>query len=269
MKRTKLPDIAEIAASQWGLVTSGQTAGIGVDARTLARLAQMGELERLAHGIYRLAGAPISPHDDLRVAWLSFDPRRSAYERIASGPTEVVSHRSAAVIHRIGDLDADMLEFSASVRRQTRRPDVRVHRAEISSSDWQLADGLPVTTPLRTIGDLAESHIDQGHLAGVVRDAIAQHDVEINRVAATLSPFARTYGARAGDGGQFVNRLLRQSGVPRSAIELAAHADGRLRSLAALASSLDSNPAAAAALRKLVEALSADDERRQTGVFGD
>lgn len=254
MKRTKIPDVTEIASGQWGMLTSRQAAAVGVDARTLARWAEMGELERLAHGIYRLAGTPRSPHDDLRVTWLSFDPGPTAYERIGSGPSEVVSHRSAAVLHGLGDMDADVLEFSAPVRRQTRRPDVVIHRAKFSDGDWQLVDGLPVTTPLRTIGDLAATHIDQGHLAGAVRDAIAQYDVPVSRISTILSPWARSYAAAADDGDQLVDRLLSQAGVPRSALELSARTDPEARRslIDALirAAAVDADQAEAASVRR-------------------
>jgi hypothetical protein len=229
MKRTKIPELAEIAAGQWGMVTSRQAAAVGVDARTLVRLAEIGELERLAHGIYRLAGAPPSQHDDLRVVWLSLDPRRTAYERISSGPIEVVSHRSAAVLLGLGDLDADVLEFSVPSRRQTRRPDVVIHLVEVPEEDWQMVDGLPVTTPLRTISDLAGAHIDQGHLASAVRDAIAQHHVPVGLIELVLSPWARSYAVTAGRGDQLLDRLLNQAGIPRSALELSAHADPAAR----------------------------------------
>src|SRR5690606_34660884 len=131
MSRTKLSEIAAIAAGQWGMISTAQATAVGADARTLARLANAGELERLTHGVYRLAGSPPGPHDELRAAWIAMDPGRTVADRIASGPVEVVSHRSAAVVHELGDLDADVLEFTASRRRQTRRPDVRIHRGEI------------------------------------------------------------------------------------------------------------------------------------------
>lgn len=45
----------------------------------------------------------------------------------------VVSHRSAAALYRLGDLPADVHEFTLPARRQTRRVDVRPHRARLGS----------------------------------------------------------------------------------------------------------------------------------------
>ncbi len=224
MNRAKLADIAEVASGQWGMISTAQATVVGADARTLNRLANGGELERLAHGIYRLVGSPPGPFDDLRAAWLALDPRRTAAERIAAGPTEIVSHRSAAMLQELGDVDADMLEFTTSVRRQPRRADVRIHRGVISDDRWTLADGLPVTTPLRTIEDLAAAHADRGHLAGVVRDALLQHGVPIKQVAVVLGPHARAYGVTDGSGDELIDLMLQQVGIPQSLLDVAARA---------------------------------------------
>ena len=57
--------------------------------------------------------------------------------------------------------------------------------------------GLPVTSIVRTIGDLATAHLDGGHLAEIARDAVVQGRVQLGDVAQVLSPHARNYGAPA------------------------------------------------------------------------
>src|SRR5262245_51657134 len=94
---------------------------------TLARLAfDAAAVERLAHGVYRLRGAPPVDHVELRVAWLQLAPGVPAWERTPD--TGVVSHRSAASLYGLGHLPADVHEFTLPTRRQSRRPDVRLHR---------------------------------------------------------------------------------------------------------------------------------------------
>ena len=220
MKRTKIYEIALIAADQWGMVSTAQATIAGVDSRTLAGMAARGDLERLTHGIYRLPGTPPNPHDNLRAAWIALNPRLTAAQRITAGPTEVVSHRSAAVIHDIGDLDADILEFTTSVRRQTRRDDVRIHRGVLNGRDWTLANGLPVTTPLRTIQDLAHDHADQGHLASVVRDALIQHGLPVDQVDTVLEPYARSYGITINRDDRLLDILLSEAGIPQTTVDI-------------------------------------------------
>lgn len=207
-------DVADLAAEQWGLVTTSQARNVGASPQMLARLTNRGALERMAHGIYRLSGAPPSPLDDLRAVWLALDPNRNASERRRDELPVVVSHRSAAALHELGDLEADDLEFTSTVRKQTRRPDVRIHRLPLDHDEWTLVDGLPVTTIARTIGDLAAARTDGGHLAGAVCHAITRRGADDRRLAAALRPYAHYYGAPLGDGGEFLARLLQESGIP-------------------------------------------------------
>jgi hypothetical protein len=121
-------------------------------------------------------------------------------------------------VHQLGDLDADRLEFTTSARKQTRDSQVRLHRRQLGAGEWTLVDGLPVTTVLATIGDLAAARLDGGHLAGVVRDAVTTHHVDLDEVAAVLSPHAHHYGAPLGQGGTLLTRMLEQAGVPESTL---------------------------------------------------
>jgi hypothetical protein len=126
----------------------------------------------------------------------------------------VVSHRSAAIVHRLGDLDADYLDFIIRSRKQTRDPRVRFHRRYLDTKDQTLVDGLPVTTALATIGDLASAHLDGGHLAGVVRDAVMTQHVDLDDVTGILGPFAHHYGSPRGAGSDLLRQLLHQAGIP-------------------------------------------------------
>jgi hypothetical protein len=185
----------------------------------MARLAREGVLERVAHGVYRVVGAG-SPLDDLRAAWLALAPEQLAATRRAA-PDAVLSHRSAARYHQLGDLDADRFEFTVATRRQSKRPDVTFHRESLSPADWQISSGLPVTTIVKTIGDLAKTRTDGGHLAGVVRDAMALGSVTADEVISALAPFAHHYGHQLGHGRALLRRLLDEAGVPKATRQIA------------------------------------------------
>lgn len=80
---------------------------------TLARLAaDAAAIERVAHGVYRLRGAPPADHLNLRAAWLQLAPGVPAWQRTSD--TGVVSHRSAASMYGLGHLPADIHEFSTT-----------------------------------------------------------------------------------------------------------------------------------------------------------
>jgi hypothetical protein len=68
-----------------------------------------------------------------------------------------VSHRSAAALYGIGDLPGDRHEFTLPGRKQSRRPDVRLHKGRLDPGEWIALRGLPVTRPSRVAADqLAE-----------------------------------------------------------------------------------------------------------------
>jgi hypothetical protein len=206
--------LAELAAGQWGLFTAQQARQVGVSRVRLSRLTQAGALLRLAHGVYALRGAAGGRHLELRAAWLGVEPSHAASDRLTDGASGVVvSHASAADLYGFGDLDADRHEFTASMRKQTRRPDVRFHRAFLSATEITLRDGLPVTTPGRLIMDLLADGHDGGHVAGVLADAVRARAIVVADLPERLAPFAARFGHDAGDGQGLVDELLDLGGV--------------------------------------------------------
>lgn len=207
--------LAELAADQWGLLTAAQAAEHGVSNQSLAHLHRAGALERLAHGTYRLTGAPGDELDELRGAWLGLAPRLTASDRLRH-PDAVVSYRSAARVHGLGDLEADQHEFTVDRRRTSRRTDIRFHRGQLAERDWRPVNGLPTTTIPKTIADLASVNTDGGHLAGVVRDAITANGIDADVIAEVLRPYAHRYGVKLGDGTGLVARFLEEAGIPKA-----------------------------------------------------
>ncbi len=231
MIRTSIGTLADIASEQWGLVTTAQAGATGVSPQAMAQLTRAGQLERLAHGVYRLAGTPHDRHDELRATWVALDPRHNPTERLHRDDLAVVSHRSAAVLLELGDIDADTHEFTAACRRQSRRGDLRFHRDHVDRDEWMLVDGLPVTNPLRTIADLAAADLDRGHLAAVVRDALIRYDIPVAAVTSILAEHAYRYGVPAGAGSTLLRVMLDEVGVPTTVADIVRHSPSALRQL--------------------------------------
>lgn len=165
--------IAEIAADQWGLVTTAQAAAAGVSKMLLVRMTSAGELERITHGVYATPAASSDRLVETRALWLALDPARRAHERLADLPTAgVLSHASAAALHGIGDLLDDHVEVTLPRRHRSRRPELRTHRATLEPVDVTRVEGLPVTTAARTIADLTAAGNDRDHVGTVLREAI-------------------------------------------------------------------------------------------------
>jgi hypothetical protein len=210
-RHVTLGRLADLTEDQWGLVTRRQVERAGVSRATVQRLVASGVLRRRTHGTYQLSGAPEPDLVDLRAAWLQLAPDRPAWEREAA--QGVVSHRSAAAVRGLGELPADRHEFTLPGRRQSRRPDLRLHTRPLADGDWTLVRGLPVTTPARTVADLIEDREDLGAVAQVVADALRSGERR-----ATLTPALGRYAARlglpAGDGDAVLRHLLELAGSP-------------------------------------------------------
>ena len=112
MAGSTIAKLGAIAAERWGMVTTAQAANAGISRKTLSSLTTSGALERLAQGVYRMAGAPAAmlEIDTIRIHWLALGGTTSL---IAAG-------RSAAALHEIGDWLPGASEFVAATRRTTR-----------------------------------------------------------------------------------------------------------------------------------------------------
>lgn len=199
--------IADVAEEQWGLVTRRQLELAHIPATTVERIvAPGGTLERVARGVYRLAGTPTPDHIELRAAWLQLAPGVEARERLPADG--VVSHRSAASLYGIGHLPADRHEFIVQHRKQSRRPDVRLHRRSLDAAGWIRLSGLPVTRPSRIASDLLYDHEDPEAVAQIVADALRRVSDYPGTFVEALAPHAARFGLRRDDGLALLRWLL-------------------------------------------------------------
>jgi hypothetical protein len=203
--------IRDLAESQWGLLTLRQAMHAGVGWRSFARLVDGGTIQRVARGVYRVRGAAEPDHLGLRSAWLQLDPDRPAWERLDDPDVAVVSHTSAAALYGVGDLRADVHEFTLPHRRQTRRSDVRLHRGRVPENRRILLNGLPTTRAGWMVGDLMADNIDPDSVAQIAVEVI-DHAYDYPRVVAeSLAPHASRFGFRNGDGVALLDDFLRRA----------------------------------------------------------
>lgn len=154
-----------MAQSQGGLITARQAAAIGWRKQHLTYHVAAGNLERVGRGLYRLTDVPPSPFDDLLRVTLVARTR-------ADIPVATVSHASALLVHRLGETMPSHVHVTVPPRsRRTFGRGVRVHRARLAPGEVTVSDGVRVTTPLRTLADLAR---DESFPAEQVRAAV--HD---------------------------------------------------------------------------------------------
>ena len=166
-----LARLGSIAERRWGLFTTAQAEAAGVARKQLVRMAASGAIERVAHGVYRMAGAPPQAHEAIYATWLALGG--AAAVRTASGVSPLVAGGvTAAVVHDIGDFFLDGLDFIVPSRKGTRLPDIRLRIRHVGPEDVVPVNGLPTLTVERTIVDLVEIGIDTSLVADALRDAV-------------------------------------------------------------------------------------------------
>ena len=154
------PALRELAAGQAGHVTAAQAGASGFSEQLLSKHVASGNLLRPLRGIYRLAHYPPADNEDLVVAWLW------------SGARAVVSHESALQLHHLSDAFPARIHLTLPLGEQRRRrvipPLYALHFADIAEADRAWIGAVPVTTPARTVRDVAADFGD----ADLVRQAI-------------------------------------------------------------------------------------------------
>src|SRR5581483_1433718 len=189
-----LGQLGPLAEAQQGLVTARQADGRGVPRRDLTRLVQAGGLERVAHGVYRVVGAPRPAVLDLRAAWLQLAPGVEVDRRTLTDG--VVSHASAATVYGVGLLEPLAHEFTVPPPRRlrSRRDDVVIHRAPLADGDVDWVEEVLVTVPARLVADMCAEGLDGEHLAGLVADLLGRRLADRDDLAPALAPYAARYG---------------------------------------------------------------------------
>ena len=205
--------LADVTACQWGMVTTAQAAALGVSRLMLSRLAEAGHLKRLAHGVYKDAGAPGDEFDDMRAAWLSTDPKRLAYDRGKSGADVVFAAASAARLHEIGEIWDRHHDFITRTRRQSQRSKIRYRQRNLANGDVVTVHGLPALSLEATIADLFNADADLRLIGKALRDAAHKGHLDFDRLQALLSPFAAQAGLTKGDGAGLLEWLMELAGI--------------------------------------------------------
>ena len=160
-RTVKSHHLFEVAETQQGYFTSADAKKLGYDYPHQHFHVNQGNWIRVDRGIYRLKKFPAAKYEDLMRWWLW------------SRKKGVLSHETAAALYGLGDLLPAKIHLTVP-RDFRKRPNrsLVLHRGELSKLEIEQRDGLPLTKPLRTIMDLARSHLDDERLTSAARDAI-------------------------------------------------------------------------------------------------
>jgi hypothetical protein len=134
--------IAELAERQHGVVARRQLLELGVGEESVEWRLRMGRLHRLHRGVYAV-GHRVRTRQARWMAAVLF-----------CGPNAVLSHRSAATLWRIRGPASRAIEVTGRPKSRS-RGSIQRHRANLHADEVTVREGIPVTTPPRTLLDLA------------------------------------------------------------------------------------------------------------------
>lgn len=158
-----LAAITAVGSRQFGLFSRPQALKAGIGTGMLDRALEAGRITHEADAVYGLPGWPESWW---REVWRAV---------LATGPDAVVSHETAAAIHRLTNFPRGRIVLT------TKHGDHHWHgladmrqSTDLKPQHVMVRDGLPVTTVVRTLFDLAA-------VTGRERLAVAIEDAHITR----------------------------------------------------------------------------------------
>lgn len=149
----------DVAAGQYGYITSADVRDLGGAHQVLVDMERHGHLERRGHGLYRFTSFPAGPKDHLMEATLW--PRGLG----------VISHDSALDLWDLCDVNPSKIHITvpkaARIRRQV--PSLyRLYERNLDPGNIMVEEGIRVVAPRLAILDGIDRHLD----ARLIRQAI-------------------------------------------------------------------------------------------------
>lgn len=171
--------LAKLAATQHGIVGRSQIRRLDVTDREIAVAVRSGRLHRVFRGVYAIGHPNITERGRLRAATL------------ACGEGAVVSHRSAAALLRILGEGPAVIDVIAPPSRGREISGIRFHRVRPPRLDETgTVDGIPCTSPARTMVDLAGT-VGDWSLRGCFERAAQRQMLDIPAIEASMDPGRR------------------------------------------------------------------------------
>ncbi len=175
--------IVAVAAVQLGLITTGQLIALGLSHASISERVRLGRLHRVHRGVYAVGRRELSREGEFLAAVL------------AIGEGAVLCGFAGAALHSFWPGATAPIDVAVA-RRVSSRRGIRVHSGiELPAAAVTVQLGIPVTTPARTILDLAAAMYSQRAFRRLVHEAEAQGQVTPEALCAEIERSPRHRGA--------------------------------------------------------------------------
>jgi hypothetical protein len=195
-------EIANRAKPQRGHITRKQLRQIGLSIAEIDYRVKIGRLIPVYCGVYAVGCLPSLPIE------------RAVGAVLACGPGAVLSHGSAGSvwgIYKYWDMP-----FEVSVPQDRRPGKIRVHRhVRLARQDWRIDHGMRLTTPARTLLDLAPRLAEPDRIAYAIDGMRLHQYMKIEQLAEVVIRAPRHPGAKL-----LRPHLESPTGITRSMLEV-------------------------------------------------
>lgn len=196
-----------IAAGQHGVISRRQAHDAGLDRHQIRVRLDSGRWRTVAPRVYGFPGHPDT--------W----PRRLWIAHLHGGPDTVISIESAARLLRLGPVEGWPVDLIVERRQGQALPGTRRYRpGDLAPNHVMRHQGLPVTTPARTIVDLA-AFVSRTRLATVVETAEVERRCSLLQVATMLDDLRRSGKRGVRKLADVLDELGPGDALPRSQLE--------------------------------------------------
>lgn len=130
---------------------------MGIPRDALHDAVELGRIERIMRGAYRMVGSDSSFTDELAAIWKLTAPAKFTHERLRVSEWNgiVVRRSTASVLPEIDDLHLSPYRIYASRRINTRDTAAKLSKRAAPRSDVTSSHGLPATRLERTVMTLS------------------------------------------------------------------------------------------------------------------
>jgi very-short-patch-repair endonuclease len=174
-----------LALRQHGVVTRAQLLKLGFTRDAINHRLATGRLHAAIRGVYAVGRPELTREGRWMAAVL------------ACGPKAVLSHGCAADLWEISrERSGGLLEVSVPAHVRRRRPGVVIHRRAMLGDHVTTHRGIPVTTPVATLIDLA-TFLTRGPLEAVISEADKRDLTNPEALRAAVEAAGRRSGAAA------------------------------------------------------------------------
>lgn len=164
----------KLAEPQAGYFTAAQARRAGYGYRQHHYHTRRGTWQRVGHGVFRLRDFSTTDREDLARLMLW------SCNRVGE-PQATVSHDTALGVYELSDLMPSVIHLTVPrVFRKPAPPGVRLHVADLLPTEISQRDSFLITSPLRTLLDVAGSPLSQEHLNAAARAALQRGLVRIS-----------------------------------------------------------------------------------------